>query len=295
MREWEDAKKRYEEIPVSDQLSGMVARTIQSVRGEQSVKRRVPIHRKRVLRWGSAAVAAIFLCFVVIVNSSSALAADLSQIPVIGSLVKLVSWQSYEENTEDYGITVTIPGLQQIGQDNQAFTDKINREIEKMCKNYAEDAKSRALDYRKAFLDTGGTEAEWKEHQIQITVDYRVLSQSDRYLSFLVYGQENWSSAGAENRYYNLDTKNRSYVTLKDLLGNDYRDIADDSIRQQIKKRSQAGQQFFSPGEGGFEGISDTQKFYINTAGNPVIVFEPYEIAPGSAGTVRFEIQKTIK
>jgi len=31
---------------------------------------------------------------------------------------------------------------------------------------------------------------------------------------------------------------------------------------------------------------------YINENGNPVIVFEKYEIAPGAAGAVEFEIQK---
>lgn len=295
MREWEDAKKSYGEIPVPNQLSEMVARTIESARKEQSAKPTVQMHRRGALRWGSGIVAAVFLCFVVVVNSSSALAADLSKVPVIGSLVKLVNWQSYEEKTADYGITVTIPSLQQIGQENKAFTNKINAEIEKMCNNYAEDAKKNALDYRAAFLGTGGTEAQWEEHKIQITVGYRVLSQSDRYLSFLVYGQENWSSSGSENRYYNLDLKNSGYVTLKELLGNDYKNIANESIRRQIEERSQAGQQFFSAEEGGFKGISDTQKFYINTAGNPVIVFEPYEIAPGSSGTIHFEIQKAAK
>ena len=30
--------------------------------------------------------------------------------------------------------------------------------------------------------------------------------------------------------------------------------------------------------------------FYINEAGNPVVVFQKYEIAPGSSGVLEFEI-----
>lgn len=31
--------------------------------------------------------------------------------------------------------------------------------------------------------------------------------------------------------------------------------------------------------------------FYLNEAGDPVVVFAPYEIAPGAAGTVEFVIK----
>ena len=41
---------------------------------------------------------------------------------------------------------------------------------------------------------------------------------------------------------------------------------------------------------GRFEGIDENTPFYINETGNPVVVFEAYEIAPGSEGTQEFEI-----
>ena len=40
----------------------------------------------------------------------------------------------------------------------------------------------------------------------------------------------------------------------------------------------------------GFQGIKPDQSFFINDRGNPVIVFEKYEIAPGSMGIQEFEI-----
>ena len=43
-------------------------------------------------------------------------------------------------------------------------------------------------------------------------------------------------------------------------------------------------------GVGGFTGITDTQRFYINEAGNPVLVFEKYEIAPGALGVQEIEV-----
>ena len=40
----------------------------------------------------------------------------------------------------------------------------------------------------------------------------------------------------------------------------------------------------------GFESIEEDQDFYINEAGNPVLIFEKYEIAPGYMGQPEFEV-----
>ena len=65
-------------------------------------------------------------------------------------------------------------------------------EILKLCEQYAHDAKERALDYKQVFLETGGTEEEWKEHDISISVDYEIKNETNDYLSFVIYGYESW-------------------------------------------------------------------------------------------------------
>ncbi|MDE7007074.1 MAG: RsiV family protein, partial [Lachnospiraceae bacterium] len=50
------------------------------------------------------------------------------------------------------------------------------------------------------------------------------------------------------------------------------------------------GETFFTEEEGGFTGISEDARFYINENNRPVIVFEKYKIAPGSSGEIEFEI-----
>lgn len=93
-----------------------------------------------------------------------------------------------------------------------------------------------------------------------------------------------------ESRYYNLDLNTGKYVTLKDMLGDNYKEIVNGSIRKQISERKKAGETFFTVEEGGFAGISEDTKFYLNEKNHPVIVFEKYEIAPGSSGEIEFEI-----
>ena len=63
--------------------------------------------------------------------------------------------------------------------------------------------------------------------------------------------------------------------------------IADVAIRSQMEERKAVGAVYFDD----FEGINEDTPFYINESGNPVIVFEAYEIAPGSEGQQEFEIK----
>ena len=121
-------------------------------------------------------------------------------------------------------------------------------------------------------------------------MDYEIKQQSSHYLSFVVRGTESWTSAYNESNYYNLDLVTGRMVTLDDMLGANCSKLVNQSIREQIAERREGGEIFFTEEEGGFAGISEEVKFYINKEDHPVIVFEKYEIAPGSSGEIEFEI-----
>lgn len=245
----------------------------------------------RVAKIAGIAAAAICLSFTGLVNGSTAFAASVENIPVIGNFAKLVDFRSYSEETEDYAIAVSIPAVIENDDKNSNRSDDINAEIMKLCEQYAFDAKERALEYREIFLETGGTEEEWKEHDITITVDYEIKNESSEYLSFVIYGYESWLSSEAAAYYYNLNVNTMQPITLEEMLGKDYVDLVNAQIDQQIKERQgNENEVFFTQEEGGFETISKEQNFYINSDGNVVIVFEKYEIAPGFMGNVEFEI-----
>lgn len=110
----------------------------------------------------------------------------------------------------------------------------------------------------------------------------------------MVISTEDWSNAYTETYYYNLDLQTNKQLTLQDLLGDNYIQIANDSICQQMKARMEADPDltYFDQASGGFTSIDDATKFYINQAGNPVIVFDRYAIAPGFMGQQQFEIEK---
>lgn len=283
------AKQEYERIEIPEELSGRVEKWIEQY-GHKKEEAALGQRRKRWFLRGAASAAAAVLVFAVCVNTSTAFAGAMDEVPILGGLARVFTFRSYSEEKEDIGLSVEIPSVEMIAEANSGLTESVNQEIHELCEQYAQEAMARAEAYRQAFLDTGGTEAEWTEHHIAIQVGYEIKSQTEHYLSFMIWGNESWSSAFDTARYYTMDLVKQELVTLKELLGEDYITIANQSIRTQMKEREAKGVTFFTEDEGGFAGITQESSFYLNENGNPVIVFEKYQIAPGAYGVIEFEI-----
>lgn len=326
MSRLKESKRTYDEIPIPERLPDAVAAAVEraalqrekeaEAAAEESGKERENgtavsglerprsdagrKHRRRdsLRRWGKAvsgyglgAAAVLAVAVTIGVNTSPVFAEEVKAIPVIGSIVRLFTAESRQAQEDGVGITIEVPGLEAIREDTGHLAEAVSQEIKARCDDYAEAALNRAKEYKKAFLDTGGTEEQWKEHDIQIRVWYELKSESDRYVSFAVTGTENWISAYSEYHYYNLDLDNLSELSLEDLLGPDYIETVNECVRDGIKEREQnSGDTFFTQEQGGFQTITDKTPFYINEKGNPVVVFEKYEIAPGAMGRPEFEI-----
>ena len=276
MKELEKSKETYESIVIPKELEGKVQETIEASRRKRE-KRLAKNRRRKLYRW-AVGIAAVFTVATTIgLNTSEAFAMEVQKIPVIGELARILTIRSYEKTEGDTQIAAEL-------------SEEVNAQIEKMTAQYESEAVERAKEYKKAFLETGGTEEEWAEHDIRIRVWYEIKNQTEDVLSFVVKGTESWTSAYAETRYYNLDLESNEFLTLESFLGKDYVEKANESIRGQIEERMKKGEAFFAPEEGGFETIEAEPDFYVNEKGNPVIIFEKYAIAPGAMGEVEFEI-----
>ena len=293
MNNLKDAKRKYDNIPIPAELNERVQKAInQSVSHRSSSGNIIKFYQKLPVKCAAGAAAALLL-FTAALNTSTAFANEMQELPVIGTIARILTFRSYETEEDGLKISVEIPSLEIISASTNGLSDTVNQEILNLCQQYVDTAMIHAEEYKKAFLETGGTEEEWSAHNLAVYVFYEVKAQTEDYLSFIVEGNENWSSAYTQKKYYNINLHTEQFVSLADILGEDYIRLADESIREQIKQRSESeGTIFFSAEEGGFSGITEETNFYINEAGNPVIVFNKYEIAPGSEGEIEFEIKK---
>ena len=290
MNQLKDAKMQYDQIKIPPELDQRIQTAILQSSSKQAKSKPTHLYRKYFIRT-MASAAAVIVLFTAAINTSTVFAEEIYQLPILGAIAKVLTLRSYETENDGLKISVEIPTLEFISQKNGNLSDSINKEILTLCEQYVKNATEHAEEYKKSFMETGGTEEEWALHNLAVFVSYEVKSQSERFLSFMIEGSENWTSASYEKKYYNLDLLTESFVSLEDLLGENYIQIANESIQQQIAERTETqGAIFFSADAGGFTSISEEAIFYINEAGNPVIVFDKYAIAPGSEGQIEFEI-----
>lgn len=179
------------------------------------------------------------------------------------------------------------------------FTLDINKKIDNYIQKYISGETERFEEYKTAFFETGGTEEEWADRTFDITVDYEVKYQRGAVVSFVITASENWCAAYGERTFYNLDLLNGKNIELCDLLGSNYVEVANVQIIRQMKERAEENPDYVYWGvtdEGavqgfvGFTTVNEETEFYINSLGNPVIVFDKYEVGPGSMGEQEFEI-----
>ncbi len=236
----------------------------------------------------AAAAASLSVLFIAGLNMNAGFAKEAQKIPVIAEVAEALTFRDYRQKKTDMPVSAEIPSIEEIQKDLTGMEASICQEIYNWCKEYADEALSRAYNCGKAFLLTGGTQQEWMQHNVQISVGYEIKSWTQDCLSVAVKEKENWISAYTQEVYYNLNLKEGGTVSLEDILGEDYVQIANESIRAQMSRRTDTA--FWGPEQGGFTTVSDSTKFYVNEDGKAVVVFGQYEIAPGSAGQIEFEI-----
>lgn len=290
-------KKEYEDIAIPGQLSEIVQNTINRAEieylKENGRKEKAQRGRKMKKLIGSIAAALVIVTgsFGIGVNTNEAFADTVSQIPVLGSLARVFTIEQVHEETDTYVADMKIPGID--GLKDVELQKRINELVHNQVTAAVEETKTILEENKQAFLETGGKEEEYMQQEI--SVDYDVKCLNDKILSFSVYKTETLASAYFDMFYYNYDLTTSQPLTIRDMLGSDYKEITNKQIKAQIMERAKNPDNIYwdgSDGIEGFTGIKDNQQFYINQAGNPVIVFNKYEIAPGYMGIQEFEITK---
>ena len=223
-----------------------------------------------------------FICFITALNTNEAFAATAGRLPVIGAVSRVLTFRNYDTADEEKEIHMEIPQIQEpeAGSTSSPLAADVNKEIETIMEAYRRDAQQRIEEYKEAFLATGGTEEAFAEKGIKVDAGYEVKYETEDVLSLEITANE----------------KNGKKLTLGDLLGQDYKEKANSSIRRQMEERMAADRNLVywdgSNGMDGFKTVGENTKFYIGANGNPVIVFDKYEIAPGAFGIQEFEINR---
>lgn len=233
--------------------------------------------------------AAIAASFVLMVNCIPSLAYAASDVPILGDIVRVVTFGRFEVAEENYEAKITTPKIE--GLLNKELENKLNKEL-------ADSANTIIAAFEDDIKKMSELYGDNNFH-LSVNADYEVKTDNEDILAVNFYFTTIEASAVTANRFYNIDKKSGELITLDSLFKKDadYVTPISNYILSEMKKQNDDGTGFyFLDGEEDqrFTKIRNDQHFYINNAGNIVICFDEYEVAAGAQGCPEFEIPKEI-
>lgn len=264
---------QYKDIPIPQELEMMIEKNLQ----------RPPKKRKRRLPLFLTSVAAAAILFTVGLNTNPAMAKNLADVPVIGQVVKVLTFTEYEMVKDEYTAEIQVPQISGSSADIEALNEK-----------YAQEGKILYEQFK--------TEIEEMEAgNMAVNSGYVIETDTDEILSVGRYVEVIVASSSSVMQYTTIDKQAETVITLPSLFKDDRyveiisRYLEDEMRRKMIETKGDemywvGGTEWHDESFGVFEGISPEQNFYITEAGKLVISFDEYEAAPGFMGLVTFEI-----
>ena len=233
--------------------------------------------KKHSYRWTAWAAAALAL-FITVPNVSPTAAAAMADIPVLGAIVRVVTFRNYTYDDGYHSADVSVPELaggaaaQEVSDQVRAYTDRLIARFEETCE-----------------------EELGKEGYHGLDVTSTVVTDTDEWFTLRVDAVEIQASGYEFSRFYHINKATDQVVTLKDLFREDadYVTVLSDEVRRQMEERmAEDRETSYFPEE--FTAIGPEQNFYFNTDGDLVLVFDEYTIAPGSMGMPEFTIPSDV-
>ena len=236
--------------------------------------------------------ATVAAAFILVVNCVPNLAYASSKIPVLGEIVRVVTFGRYEVENDNYGANVVTPKIE--GLLNKELEDKLNNEFKENSQAVIAAFEKEIKELEKEFGN---------DFHTGVDANYVVRTDNDEILAIDTYIVNTVGSSSTKHSFYTIDKKKGILIELKDLFKEnaDYVTPISEYITDEMRKENKAGTKHFWIGNEdefveGFEKIKEDQNFFINDAGNIVICFDKYEVAPGAYGCPEFEIpQKVVK
>lgn len=261
-------KEEYENIKVNEKGIDIMKRSINEAKKQ----------KRKFKNWMSVAVAGLAV-FVIAPNVSPTIAMGMSKIPLISGIVDVITLNKYSDETKN--IDVQYP-LVQNGDNTLA---NLNITVDEYIKGLVEQFENDFSAGSYSSLD----------------INYVVLTDTESLFSLKIIGQETAASGYEFSKVYNVNKVTGEIIELKDIFkeGTDYVAILSENIKNQMIEQMKADESkyYFIDGdieENNFKQIKADQNFYITTRGDLVILFDEYEVAPGSMGSVEFTISKEV-
>lgn len=267
-------EEKYRNVPIPENLDAVVEASLKKGR------------KKRAPKWvlGATAAAALFTASL---NMSPAMAKTLGEVPVLGSVIEVLTFVQYETDKDNYSAAIDVPQITGESDEIRALNEKYAAEGKALYEQFQQDMKGmEQADGGHLGVDSG----------------YIVATDTEQLLSIGRYVVETVGSSSTVMQYDTIDKQKEIILTLPSLFKDErYISVISDYVIGKMQEEMLATNQekiYWVKGGGmpdeevidAFTSIRPDQNFYITEDHKLVIVFDKYEVAPGYMGVVEFEI-----
>ena len=167
------------------------------------------------------------------INTSPAFAKTLSKVPLVGSIVKVLTFREYSVDENTFNANIKVPEISGLKDEKlqNSLNEKYLEENEKLFKEFLADMED--------MKEKGGG-------HLGVDSGYVIKTDTDRILSVGRYVVNTIASSSTTFKYDTIDKKNEVLITLPSLFKDDsYVDIISENIKEQMIKRHEADDMMF--------------------------------------------------
>ena len=269
-------RNEYENIEIPDELEFLVRTTIK----EQEKK----MKRKNIINKSVIAAAVAGVVFVGSINLSSEISYALSEVPVLGSIVRVLTFKTFELKDNNFDAELKTPAIEGLDSNLEAMLNQ----------KYLDENQKLYDDFMKEIDEL--KKADMEEAHMGIASGYEVKTDTDKLLVIGRYVVNTAGSSSTTIKYDTIDKQNKLLITLPSLFKDEaYIDIISENIKAQMKEQMKDENNVYwledeMMGDENFSKIDKNQSFYITKDNQLVIAFDKYEVAPGYMGNPEFII-----
>lgn len=302
-KELEVLKENYMDVKMPEEQLEQLKVTIEKGKRENRRER-----QKRAWTRLTVSAAAVMAAIIILPNTSPSVAYAMEKVPLLGGLVRLVTWRDYEYEDERHQAEVKVEKLEFAMADENGSEEEISMNTETLdSSNTKELEKSMGEINAQIEEITNQLMAEFESHMQEemgyqdLVVKSEVVTNNEEYFTLRLLCYQGAGSGYEWNYFYTIDLATGERLQLKNLFVEDadYITLISDDIKRQMREQMEADENVYywlddEMEEWNFKSITEETSFYINEEGKLVINFNEGDVAPMYMGVVEFVIEEEI-
>ncbi|MGN0248546.1 MAG: RsiV family protein, partial [Lachnospiraceae bacterium] len=230
-------------------------------------------------------------------NVSANAAYAMSQIPILGNVIKMITVREYNYDSERFEAKIKEAQLVQeevVENDMDSAVKEQTKESLQTINEDIEEMTDRLIAQFEADVELG-------ESYGGVYMEPQVVTDTDTWFTIRIVVTQVAGSGSEYEYFYHIDKTTGKIASLKDLFidGADYMTPISEDIKKQMREQMAEDENLYywvddEITEWNFQSIKEDQNFYLNEDGQIVICFDEYEVAPGYMGLVQFTIDNSV-